>query len=78
MQTKITQMGQRLQELSLVERKNQDYESKVILATQEIERLNSVLRERNGQLGELKERNRAFEDRMPIVENEVRDLKRRL
>ena len=60
MQTKITQMGQRLQELSLVERKNQDYESKVILATQEIERLNGVLKERNGQLGELKERNRAF------------------
>ena len=48
MQMKINQIGQRLQELAHVERKNQDYEDKVVLATQEIERLNMVLKERNG------------------------------
>lgn len=36
MQEKINQMGHRLQELSMVEKKNQDYENKVVLATQEI------------------------------------------
>lgn len=49
-------MNQRLQELSMVEKKNHEYENKVVLATQEIERLNRVLRERNGELGELKDR----------------------
>ena len=41
-------MGKKLSELSDVERKNNEYENKVVLATQEIERLNRVLRERNG------------------------------
>lgn len=36
MQSRINQMSQKIQELSIVEKKNQDYENKVVLATQEI------------------------------------------
>ena len=67
MQLKINQMGQKLQELSMVERKNQDYENKVVMATQEIERLNRILRERNAELGELQEVNREFESKFPRI-----------
>lgn len=58
MQSRINQMSQKIQELSIVERKNQDYENKVVMATQEIERLNRILRERNAELGESREKNR--------------------
>ena len=78
MELRINQMGHKLQELSLVEKKNQDYENKVVLATQEIERLNRVLRERNGELGELQERNRDFENRFPRMETDIKELRRRL
>ena len=33
MQSKINEMGQRLQELSFVERKNKDFENKMVMAT---------------------------------------------
>ena len=44
MVNKINQMGKRINELSEVEKRNTEYENKVVLATQEIERLNRVLR----------------------------------
>ena len=58
MESRIHQLNQRLQELANVERKNQDYENKVVMATQEIERLNRTLREKNALLGEFQEKNR--------------------
>lgn len=78
MSSRINQMGQKLQQLSIVEKKNHDYENKVILATQEIERLNRVLRERNGELGEMSERIDEFEEKQPKLEGEIRELRRRL
>ncbi len=40
-------MTQKISQLGNLEKKNYEYENKVVLATQEIERLNRVLRERN-------------------------------
>lgn len=42
--TKISQMTIRINELTIVERKTVDYENKIVMATQEIERLNRILR----------------------------------
>lgn len=50
MNSQMNKMGRKLQELSDVEKRNNEYENKVVLATQEIERLNKVLRERNNEL----------------------------
>ena len=50
MNSQMNKMGRKLQELSDVEKRNNEYENKVVLAIQEIERLNKVLRERNNEL----------------------------
>jgi predicted nucleic acid-binding Zn-ribbon protein len=45
---RINEMSQKLIQASNLEKRAYEYENKVVYATQEIERLNRVLRDRNG------------------------------
>lgn len=70
-------MEQKINELSNVEKKNQEYENKIILATQEIERLNRVLRERNNELNDYQSMLQDYEIKFQRLEGDLKDTKRR-
>lgn len=70
-------MGQKINELGNVEKKNQEYENKIILATQEIERLNRVLRERNNELNDYQSMLQDYELKLQRMESDLKDTKRR-
>lgn len=78
MVTKINQMGKRINELSDVEKRNTEYENKVVLATQEIERLNRVLRERNGEINNVHNELKDYEMKIPQLEEEMKRMRRKL
>ena len=69
MNSQMNKMGRKLQELSDVEKRNNEYENKVVLATQEIERLNKVLRERNNELNNFNHQIKEYEMRFPKMED---------
>ncbi len=46
----VNELTAKLRQLSIVEQKAADYEGKIGMATEEIERLNRVLRDRNNEL----------------------------
>jgi len=68
LRNKINNLTGKLQELSIrsenkldLERKVADYEAKIVTFTQEIERLNRVLRDKTNESNELVTRLRSFE-----------------
>ena len=80
--TRVTQeneeLRRRLNELAEVNRKVAEYENKIALLSQEIERLNGNLRNKVEEISNWENRNREWENKWARVNQENEELKRRL
>lgn len=61
-----------------LERRLQDYEGKIVTFTQEVERLNRVLRDKTNETNELANRLRGFETESGKFTVEIREVTRKL
>lgn len=78
LRSNIGQFSRKIQEYSNISEKYEDVESKIGMATDEIERLNRVLKERNAELRD--NQNKLFETeiRSRTLENEFTRIRSRL
>lgn len=77
MNRQIQELTTRLRQLSVVEQKAADYEGKIGMATDEIERLNRVLRDRNNELSSTQASFREMEVDFQRISTEVVQLRKK-
>jgi uncharacterized protein YcbK (DUF882 family) len=73
----IQELTQRLRQLSAAEQKANDYEAKIGMATEEIERLNRVLRDRNNELSNTQSSYSEMEMNFQRITTEVTQLRKK-
>lgn len=77
MNQQIQELTQRLRQLSAAEQKANDYEAKIGMATEEIERLNRVLRDRNNELSNTQSSYSEMEINFQRITTEVTQLRKK-
>ena len=76
-QSQIQELSQKLRQLSVFEQKASDYEGKIQMASQEIERLNRVLRDKNSELSESQSCLNEMEANFQRINGEVIQLRKK-
>jgi chromosome segregation ATPase len=73
----IQELSQKLRQLSVFEQKASDYEGKIVMASQEIERLNRVLRDKNSELSSSQSSLNDIETNYQRINSEVMQLRKK-